>query len=99
MPRPKFRSRQTLLLLACLRAAAPEWRHGYALMQATGIRSGTLYPALMRLADDGLLDARWVVDDADGRPRKLYRLSACGLQLAAQQAVNRGEISGLEALR
>jgi DNA-binding PadR family transcriptional regulator len=30
-------------------------RYGYDLMRAAGLKSGTLYPLLSRLADDGLV--------------------------------------------
>ena len=97
MPRARFHSRQTLEILSMLRDAAPQWRHGYALMQATGLKSGTLYPAMMRLADEGLLEARWDADGDHGRPRKLYRLTARGLQFAEQQHSRRSQAIGAEA--
>ena len=89
MPRGSHRSRQTLAIIAMLRDAAPGWMHGYALMQATGLKSGTLYPALIRLDDDGLLESRWFTDESNGRPRRLYRLSPAGLQFADRQISGR----------
>jgi DNA-binding PadR family transcriptional regulator len=69
--------------VAVLRALASEpsrWRHGYDLMTETGLKSGSLYPILIRLADRGLLDSTWEEQDApSGRPpRHSYRLSATG---------------------
>ena len=42
-----------------------------------GLRSGSLYPILVRLCDRGLLEAKWEESPAAGRPpRHLYRLTA-----------------------
>jgi DNA-binding PadR family transcriptional regulator len=67
-------------------AATPRtWRHGYQLGQLVGLKSGTLYPILMRLADRGLLETSWETDFPAGRPpRHLYRLSDAGLAAAAE---------------
>ncbi len=35
------------------------WRYGYDLSKETGLKSGTLYPLLIRLSDQGLLEAEW----------------------------------------
>src|SRR5271163_3064332 len=81
--RPGF-SPQTLSVLAALCAQPAAWQHGYALAQETGLKSGTLYPILIRLADRGLVEARWQEEPAPGRPRRhLYRLTAAGLASAA----------------
>ena len=53
-------SRQMLMLLEALLAAAPGWRHGYDLMKQTGLLSGTPYPLLMRMTDTGLVEAEWL---------------------------------------
>jgi DNA-binding PadR family transcriptional regulator len=44
-------SSQTLRLLDALLQSRSRWRHGYDLAQETELKSGTLYPLLMRLAD------------------------------------------------
>ena len=52
-------------------------------MKATGLLSGTLYPLLMRMTDQGLVDAQWQAPVSAGRPaRHAYRLTAAGLRLA-----------------
>ena len=72
-----------LALLALLFEKAPGWIHGYDLMKATGLKSGTLYPLLMRMTDQGLVKAEWREPTAPGRPpRHAYRLTAQGLSLA-----------------
>ena len=41
--------------------------------------SGTLYPILMRLSDQGHLEAKWAESPAQGRPpRHIYRLTTAG---------------------
>jgi DNA-binding PadR family transcriptional regulator len=69
-------------------AAQPRaWRHGYELGQEVGLRSGSLYPILMRLADRDLLETAWQTAAPAGRPpRHLYRLSPQGLAVATEVA-------------
>lgn len=83
MARSRALSSQALGLLTTLAAAGREWRHGYDLAQLTGLRSGTLYPLLIRLEANGYLEAEWQPPAAPGRPpRHAYRLTAAGLALA-----------------
>jgi len=80
--RPEF-SPQTLSVLAALCEQPSAWQHGYALARQTGLKSGTLYPILIRLADRGLVEACWQEAPVPGRPRRhLYRLTADGLASA-----------------
>src|SRR5438067_8592894 len=86
MPRKPNTSHQTRVLLAAFLDRSQLWRHGYDLSKETGLRSGTLYPLLMRLSDQGLLEARWQDAERPGPPpRHVYRLTARGLALARQQ--------------
>lgn len=76
-------SKQTRLLLQELLAAPRTWRHGYDLSQATGLKSGTLYPLLIRLDEGGFLESRWEPSEMEGRPpRHAYRLTSQGVALA-----------------
>jgi PadR family transcriptional regulator PadR len=78
-------SPQTSRVLIALGEQPSEWRYGYELGLEVGLKSGSLYPILMRLSDKGLLESRWEQDPPAGRPpRHLYRLSATGLAAAAQ---------------
>ena len=78
-------SPQTLSVLAALYEQPSQWQHGYALAGQTGLKSGTLYPILIRLADRGLVEACWQDEPVPGRPRRhLYRLTADGLARAAE---------------
>jgi PadR family transcriptional regulator, regulatory protein PadR len=81
--RPRHSSEQTTRLLRALCAHPERWRYGYDLSAEAAISAGTLYPALARLADDGLLEHRWELPSENGRPRHLYRLTAAGVEFAA----------------
>lgn len=101
MTRTRRPSQQMLRLLAVLSAQPRQWRHGYDLMKETGLQSGTLYPLLMRMSDQGLVDAEWHDPAQPGRPaRHAYRLTAAGAALAATMrdeggVAGRGTIGGL----
>jgi len=91
MARERRPSKQMLVLLEALSGQAPHWRHGYDLMKQTGLLSGTLYPLLMRMADQGLVEAEWREPAQPGRPaRHAYRLTAKGLALARAAGDDRG---------
>lgn len=80
-------SPQTRAVLAALAVRSDAWRYGYELVAELGMKSGSLYPILMRLADRGLLDAVWETEPRPGRPpRHLYRLTHAGLAYAAAAA-------------
>ncbi len=77
-----LRGHLDLLVMAVLRGAPA---HGYDVAQRLRLRSrgvldvgeGTLYPALHRLEQEGLLASRW--QPGEGGPRRrVYRLTAKG---------------------
>ena len=72
------------------------WRYGYELLKLTGLQSGTLYPALLRLCEQGLLEAQWREADRPGKPpRHVYRLTRAGRAFAREQAVPAREKIGV----
>ncbi len=78
MARTRKPSSSTLKILNCF-SASPGGLHGYALMKASGLASGTLYPILGRLSDRGWLEKAWETgDDISGPPRRIYTLTAVG---------------------
>lgn len=80
-------SEQTIRVLLSLAEDSAAWRHGYDLCQETGLKAGSMYPILMRLADRGWLKTKWETEIAAGRPpRHLYRLSGTGLKAAREFA-------------
>ena len=76
---------QGTLDMLLMRAVADEALHGYALVHRLKLISGgrlnvpqgSLYPALHRLENQGLLKAAWGQTDT-GREAKFYRLTAKG---------------------
>jgi DNA-binding PadR family transcriptional regulator len=72
-------SPQAVSVLTALSADPSRWRYGYELGTEVGLRSGSLYPILMRLEDRGLLEAMWEQTTPGKPPRHLYRLTAAGL--------------------
>src|SRR5258708_29707527 len=74
-------SPQTRLLIASLLDRPAEWRYGYELSRETGLKSGTLYPILMRLAKFSLLETKWVTTEDGVPPRHTYRLTPKGGEL------------------
>jgi PadR family transcriptional regulator PadR len=90
------RSRQTHRLLATMLEQPLAWRYGYELLKLTGLKSGTLYPALLRLCEQGLLEAQWRQADDPGKPpRHVYRLTRAGLAFVRQQTVPADARSGV----
>jgi DNA-binding PadR family transcriptional regulator len=74
--------------------------HGYAIMQAVSemtdgretILPGTLYAALARMVDEGLVEEREADDPSGGPRRRYYRRTSFG------RAVARAESERLQAL-
>jgi len=82
MPALPRLSRQTAAVLDAFLASPRSWRYGYDISRDTDLKSGTLYPILMRLAECELLETDWE-QAAEGRPpRHLYRLTAGGVRSA-----------------
>ena len=75
-------SPQTIQVLDAFLEAPREWRYGYDISRDTGLKSGTLYPILMRLAEHKLLQTCWETTEAGTPPRHMYRLTAEGLHSA-----------------
>jgi DNA-binding PadR family transcriptional regulator len=93
MGRKILHSKQTDRLLGILLKDPLAWHHGYALMKLTGLQSGTLYPVLLRLSDQGLLEAEWREADKPGKPpRHVYRLTPTGLAFAREQVLPRAKL-------
>lgn len=89
-------SPQTLAVLVALGEQPSAWQHGYALARQTGLKSGTLYPILIRLADRGLVEACWQEEPTPGRPRRhMYRLTTDGLA-SATAALAKAELAETE---
>jgi len=61
--------------------------YGFDIMETTGLPSGTVYPALRRLEEAGLVQSKWEKEAkalAEQRPaRKYYKLTLIGGDAAA----------------
>ncbi len=79
-------SSQAIAVLTVLLESRDDWRYGLEVAAATGLKSGSLYPILIRLSERGLLESRWLEPERPGRPaRHAYRLTAAG-RIALREA-------------
>jgi DNA-binding PadR family transcriptional regulator len=80
----------SLSATAILQAVANGYVYGFDVMDATGLPSGTVYPALRRMEDAGLIDSQWEkaeVAQREQRPaRKYYELTKAGQAALAEAA-------------
>jgi PadR family transcriptional regulator PadR len=75
-------SPETLGVLEKFAVRPTAWQYGYELSRKTGLKSGTLYPILIRLERYGLMEARWVTTEEGVPPRHTYRLTPNGVEFA-----------------
>ncbi|WP_419804854.1 PadR family transcriptional regulator [Terriglobus sp.] len=65
-----------------LHAIAAGYSYGFNIMEATGLPSGTIYPAVRRLERDELIRSSWedqATADKEQRPqRKYYKVTGAG---------------------
>jgi len=74
---PRMTIQRALILRAMLEAPFADW-YGLELAQQSGLKSGTVYPALAALEESGMLVSAWEETDPvkAGRPRRrLYRIA------------------------
>ena len=76
---PRHLTSATALVLDAL---ARGYRHGFDILDATGLPSGTVYPILRRLEHDGSARSRWesarVAQQEQRPPRRYYELTTGG---------------------
>ncbi len=76
---------QTIRVLSALLASPRAELSGSQIRRTANLKSGTLYPILLRLEHAGWLESRWEVEDPQslGRPRRrYYRVTALGARQA-----------------
>ena len=83
MQRDRPPSAQAISVLRALAAEPARWRYGYDLAAEVHLKSGSLYPMLVRLADRGLLETSWEPGQGSRPPRHLYRLTLAGREYVA----------------
>ena len=89
-----------LMILQTLRAMGP--LHGYGLARrieqvsdgTLALNQGTLYPALVRLEQDGWIKAKWGVSD-NNRRAKFYALTRRGERKLTAETERWTRVSGL----
>ena len=68
--------------VAVLAAVSRSIRHGFDIMDHTGLPSGTVYPVLGRLERDGYVRSKWESQTVAQRekrpPRRYYEITASG---------------------
>ena len=102
--RPKSDLPQGTLDLLVLQIVALEPLHGYAIAQrlrqmsrdVVQVTQGTLYPALHRLENRGLMAADWKMSDT-GREAKFYRLTRKGRTYLEAEAASWERLTGAVA--
>ncbi len=100
MKRVRQPSEQTTAVLLALAEARADWHYGYDLCQQTGLKAGSMYPILMRLADRGFLETSWESEVSAGRPpRHLYRLTDAGLELVSELAATKAQAAKAKRAR
>ena len=85
-----------------LQAVGHGYGYGFDIMDATGLPSGTVYPALRRMEEAGLVMSRWepqAIAQKEQRPaRRYYELSKSG-QRALADAARRYRLTSREPVR
>src|SRR5256885_9553006 len=89
MRRNRGLSAQAVSVLRALAADPGRWRYGYDLVPEVHLKSGSLYPILVRLADRGLLETSWEPGVDSRPPRHLYRLTGAGRDFVAALTAGR----------
>jgi transcriptional regulator len=94
MTQPRKELLQGTLDLLILKTLSTDSLHGWDISKRIAViskdrltlKQGSLYPALHRLENRGLIDAEWGISEA-GRSAKFYRLTKSGRkQLETEQA-------------
>jgi PadR family transcriptional regulator len=81
--RSRSPSPQVIKVLTALAADPTGWRYGYDLAKEVHLKSGSLYPILIRLADREVLETAWEPGPPGRPPRHLYRLTPTGREYVA----------------
>jgi PadR family transcriptional regulator PadR len=73
-----------------LQALLQGYHHGFDIMDATGLPSGTVYPILRRLDAEGCVRSQWERDGEARKeqrpPRRYYELTSQGRSIAREAA-------------
>lgn len=100
MPPSRTDLLQGTLELLILKTLSREAMHGYGIAQRIHqsvddlikIEDGSLYPALYRMEERGLVESEWGVSE-NGRRAKYYKLTRAGRKQLTQECANWERIS------
>jgi PadR family transcriptional regulator, regulatory protein PadR len=103
MPRPKD-IHPGMLEMLILKAVSLKPLHGYGVLLriaqiskgALDIPQGSLYPALYRLENQGLIDAEWG-DSENNRKAKYYKLTAAGRKRLKEETASWNQLTSAVA--
>src|SRR6187551_317902 len=88
--------------VAVLDAIVRRIRHGFDIMDATRLPSGTVYPILGRLERDGYVRSRWEAQTTASRekrpPRRYYEVTATGVKALAHSIEHYRTLGGRAGL-
>jgi DNA-binding PadR family transcriptional regulator len=91
----------SLSAVVVLDAIARRIRHGFDIMDATRLPSGTVYPILGRLERDGYVRSRWEAATTAVRekrpPRRYYEVTAVGARVLAHSVEHYRTLGGRTA--
>ena len=77
-------------------------RHGFDIMDAAGLPSGTVYPILGRLEENGYVRSRWeapaTAQKAKRPPRRYYEITRAGEQALTRAIDHYRTLGGLMPL-
>ena len=87
--------RMTYATALVLQALDRGHRYGFDIIDATNLRSGTVYPLLRRLEDSGLIRSKWehvsIARSSNRPPRKYYELTKAGRGRLGEERQNWGQ--------
>jgi len=91
-------SQQTIQVLGALAEKRGGWLYGLQIAAATELKSGSLYPILIRLDERGLLESKWTESEHPGRPaRHAYRITGAGRAALAEALATSPQLRGAPA--
>jgi len=94
--------RMTYATALVLQALDRRHRYGFDIIDATNLRSGTVYPLLRRLEEAGFIKSKWehvaIARSGNRPPRKYYELTRAADQLVASAKERFPDLSALPSV-
>lgn len=94
--------RMTYATALVLQALDRGHRHGFNIIDATNLRSGTVYPLLRRLEEAGFIRSKWehvsIARSSNRPPRKYYELTKAAVELVAMAKERFPDLSALPSV-